>query len=205
MTALARTGFAERQPESSAQTPISAAPLPASLNGAETREPKGDAFVPRDIRTLWSCGSSRDSLSSPARSASPATPASSGSGSSPSSARSARIAIKTKGKILLINPADILAVEARGNYALLHRLTDSYSLREPLSRLAEKLRPYGFVRIHRSVLVNSAFVEEIRPGRSGEYILRIAGGKQYPVSRTYKPNLKLLAQSWIGSDSFEVE
>jgi len=113
-----------------------------------------------------------------------------------------KIAIKSKGKILLIKPADILAVEADGNYVLLRRHSDSHVLRESISTMAEKLRPYHFVRIHRSVLVNASSVEEIYPGPTGEYMLRIAGGKQYIVSRTYKCNLKLLAQSWIGTDSF---
>lgn len=113
-----------------------------------------------------------------------------------------KIAIKTKGKILLIHPGDILAVEAEGNYVLLRRLEDSYLLRESISTMAEKLQVYGFVRIHRSVLVNASSVEEIHPGTSGEYVLRIAGGREYMVSRTYKNNLKSLANSWIGTDSF---
>ena len=113
-----------------------------------------------------------------------------------------KIAIKTKGKILLIHPGDILAVEAEGNYVLLRRATDSYLLRESISTMAEKLQPYGFIRIHRSVLVNASSVEEIHPGTSGEYMLRIAGGRQYMVSRTYKNNLKSLAHAWIGTDTF---
>ncbi|HZV87683.1 MAG TPA: LytTR family DNA-binding domain-containing protein [Candidatus Binatus sp.] len=113
-----------------------------------------------------------------------------------------KIAIKTKGKILLINPGDILAVEAEGNYVLLRRPTDSYLLRESISTMAEKLQPYGFVRIHRSVLVNASSVEEIHPATTGEYMLRIAGGREYMVSRTYKNNLKSLAHSWIGTGSF---
>jgi len=113
-----------------------------------------------------------------------------------------KIAIKTKGKILLINPGDILAVEAEGNYVLLRRPTESYLLRESISTMAEKLQPYGFIRIHRSVLVNASSVEEIHPGTTGEYMLRIAGGKEYMVSRTYKNNLKSLAHSWIGTGSF---
>jgi DNA-binding LytR/AlgR family response regulator len=113
-----------------------------------------------------------------------------------------RIAIKTKGKILLFNPEDILAVEAEGNYVLLQRHSDSNLLRESISTMAEKLKAYGFIRIHRSVLVNAPWVQEIRPGATGEYILRIVNGKEYTVSRTYKNNLKLLAQSWIGLDSF---
>jgi two-component system LytT family response regulator len=118
------------------------------------------------------------------------------------SGKPVRIAVKTKGKILLFNPGDILAVEAEGNYVLLRRLSDSNLLRESISAMAEKLKDYGFVRIHRSVLINASWVEEIRPGSTGEYMLRIANGKEYVVSRTYKNNLKLLAQSWIGIDSF---
>ena len=113
-----------------------------------------------------------------------------------------KIAIKTKGKILLIHPGDILAVEAEGNYVLLRRPSDSYLLRESISTMAEKLEAYGFIRIHRSVLVNVSCVEEIHPGPSGEHMLRVAGGREYMVSRTYKNNLKSLANSWIGTDSF---
>jgi two-component system, LytTR family, response regulator LytT len=116
--------------------------------------------------------------------------------------RPIKIAIKTKGRILLIHPGDILAVEAEGNYVLLRRLTDSYLLRESISTMAEKLQAYGFIRIHRSVLVNASSVEEIHPGANGEYKLRVAGGREYMVSRTYKNNLKSLAHSWIGTDSF---
>jgi DNA-binding LytR/AlgR family response regulator len=113
-----------------------------------------------------------------------------------------KIAIKTKGKILLIHPSDILAIEAEGNYVLLRRPTDSYLLRESISTMAEKLQAYGFIRIHRSVLVNASAVEEIHPGTTGEYMLRITGGREYMVSRTYKSNLRSLAHSWIGTDSF---
>lgn len=122
--------------------------------------------------------------------------------SEPSPAKPVRIAVKTKGKILLFNPEDILAVEAEGNYVLLQRHSDSNLLRESISTMAKKLQAYGFVRIHRSVLVNASWVVEIRPGTTGEYVLRIANGKEYMVSRTYKNNLKLLAESWIGIDSF---
>jgi len=116
-----------------------------------------------------------------------------------------KIAIKTKGKIVLIHPGDILAVEAEGNYVLLRAAMDSYLLRESISTMAEKLEAYGFIRIHRSVLVNASSVEEIQPGTSGEYMLRIVGGKQYMVSRTYRNHLKSLALVWIGTHTFRDE
>lgn len=117
-------------------------------------------------------------------------------------AKSARIAIKTKKSILFIDPADVALVEAQGNYVLLQRLSGSYLLRESISAVAQKLEPYGFIRIHRSVLVNASFVEEIHPWATGEYILRVKGGKELAVSRTYKKNLKSLAQFWVGSNGF---
>jgi two-component system, LytTR family, response regulator len=119
--------------------------------------------------------------------------------------RSPRVAIKTKGRILFIDPGDVAVVQAEGNYVLLQGDIGSYLLRESISALAEKLRPYGFIRIHRSVLVNSRFVQEIRPWLTGEYGLRIKGGKEYAVTRTYKKNLRALAAFWIGTDSFLAE
>jgi hypothetical protein len=119
--------------------------------------------------------------------------------------QSPRIAIKAKGRILFVSPSELVAVEAQGNYVLLQRQSGSYLLRESISVMAEKLQPMGFIRIHRSILVNSSFVEEIQPCSTGEYAIRLKGGKEYTVTRTYKANLKCLAESWIGTDSFVFE
>ncbi|MGA7967563.1 MAG: LytTR family DNA-binding domain-containing protein, partial [Terriglobales bacterium] len=102
--------------------------------------------------------------------------------------------------ILLLDLADILAVQAEGNYVLLQLRLNSYLVREPLSSVAEKLKPYGFIRIHRSVVVNISAVEEIQPVPTGEYKLRVKGGKEYLVTRTYKHNLRDLTQLWVGSE-----
>jgi two-component system LytT family response regulator len=119
--------------------------------------------------------------------------------------QSPKVAIKAKGRVLFIDPGDVVAVQAEGNYVLLQRQSGSYLLRESISVMAEKLKPFGFIRIHRSVLVNSSFVEEIQPWTTGEYGLRLKGGKEYTVTRTYKKNLKSLAESWIGTDKFLAE
>lgn len=120
-------------------------------------------------------------------------------------AAATRIAIKGDGRILFIDPNDVVAVQAEGNYVLLQRETGSHLLRESISVMAEKLRPYGFIRIHRSVLVNSAFVREIRPWTTGEYGLTLKSGKEYTVTRTYKKNLREIADAWIGTDAFRPE
>jgi two-component system LytT family response regulator len=113
-----------------------------------------------------------------------------------------RIAIKAKGKILFISPGDVVAVQAEGNYVSLQRESDSYLLRESISVVAEKLKPYGFIRIHRSALVNTRFVVEIKPYSAGKYGLRVKGGKEYAVTSGYKKNLKPLTEFRIGSGAF---
>jgi two-component system LytT family response regulator len=115
------------------------------------------------------------------------------------------IAIKAKGRILFINPGDVVAVQAEGNYVSLQRESDSYLLRESISRVAEKLKPYGFIRIHRSALVNISFVVEINPYSTGKYGLRVKGGKEYAVSNGYKKNLKPLTEFRIGNGAFLAE
>ncbi len=111
-----------------------------------------------------------------------------------------RIAFKANGRILFLDLAEIVAVQAEGNYVSLRHRPNPYLLRESLSSMAEKLKPYGFIRIHRSVVVNISAVEEIQPLPTGEYRLRIKGGKEYLVTRTYKDNLRDLAQLWVGSE-----
>jgi DNA-binding LytR/AlgR family response regulator len=49
------------------------------------------------------------------------------------------------------------------------------------------------------MLVNTTFVEEIKPYSTGEYSLRVKGRQEYRVTRTYKKNLKFLAEFWIGA------
>lgn len=111
-----------------------------------------------------------------------------------------RIAFKAKGSILLLNLFDIVAVQAEGNYVSLQHRPSPYLVHESLSSMADKLNPYGFIRIHRSVLVNISAVEEILPLPTGEYRLRVRGGMEYLVTRTYKHNLRDLAQLWVGTE-----
>jgi two-component system LytT family response regulator len=113
-----------------------------------------------------------------------------------------RIAFKAKGCILILDLADILAVQAEGNYVSLQHQRSPYLVHASLSSMAEKLKPYGFIRVHRSVIVNISAIEKIHPLPTGEYRLCVRDGKEYLVTRTYKRNLRDLAQLWVGSDRF---
>jgi two-component system LytT family response regulator len=111
-----------------------------------------------------------------------------------------RIGVRSEGRIVFVDPRQVIAVEAQGSYVSLQGHGWAYVLRETISRVAEKLKGLGFVRIHRSTLVNAAFVQEIKPYGPARYGVRVEGGREYPVTRTYKRNLRSLATLWVGAD-----
>ena len=67
-----------------------------------------------------------------------------------------------------------------------------------MASVEQKLTPLGFVRIHRSILVNTTLVKDLRRDNTGTYMLRTTDGNEHPVGRTYKGNLKVIAKSWLG-------
>ena len=110
----------------------------------------------------------------------------------------ARIAIKAKGRVLFVHPIDVVVAKAQGNYVALVHKSGSYLVRETMVTAEQKLAPLGFVRIHRSTLVNSTLVKDLRRDNTGTYVLRTTDGSEHPVGRAYKGNLKVIARSWMG-------
>jgi two-component system LytT family response regulator len=110
----------------------------------------------------------------------------------------ARIAIKAKGRVLFVHPIDVVVAKAQGNYVALVHKSGSYLVRETMVTAEQKLAPLGFVKIHRSTLVNSTLVKDLRRDNTGTYVLRTTDGSEHPVGRAYKDNLKVIARSWMG-------
>lgn len=89
--------------------------------------------------------------------------------------------------------ADILAVRSAGNYVEFLLVGGELSLmRTTLTRLADELGSHGFLRVHRSWLVNPAHVRALAPEGSGDYALTLSGGQPVPLSRRYPDALAAL-------------
>ena len=110
----------------------------------------------------------------------------------------ARLAIKAKGRVLFVDPIDVFVAKAQGNYIALVHKSGCYLVRETMATAEQKLTTLGFLRIHRSVLVNTNLVKDLRRDNTGTYVLRTTDGSEYPVGRAYKDNLKMIARSWLG-------
>jgi len=110
----------------------------------------------------------------------------------------ARIAIKANGRVVFVDTMDVVAAKAQGNYVALVHKFGCYLVRETMATAEQKLTPLGFVRIHRSILVNTTLVKDLRRDNTGTYVLRTTDDREHPVGRAYKDNLKVIPRSWLG-------
>jgi DNA-binding LytR/AlgR family response regulator len=65
-------------------------------------------------------------------------------------------------------------------------------MRASLSEIETALGPSGFLRTHRSWVVNPAQVRLLKPSGSGDYRLALEGGAEAPVSRRFPKALAKL-------------
>jgi DNA-binding LytR/AlgR family response regulator len=85
--------------------------------------------------------------------------------------------------------AEIAWIEAAGNYVELHRGATPILHRAPLSQMERRLQGAGFVRIHRSRLVRRAAIVQVESKPSGDYVVRLADGRELAGSRRYRKPL----------------
>ncbi|WP_306204880.1 LytR/AlgR family response regulator transcription factor [Actinoplanes sp. RD1] len=98
------------------------------------------------------------------------------------------IPVELAGTTRLLPRSSVRWVEAQGDYARLHTADNSHLVRVSLATLAERWADAGFVRIHRSYLVQLRLVRELRLTSSG-YVVSIDGA-ELPVSRRHTRELK---------------
>jgi len=103
-----------------------------------------------------------------------------------------RFVIKAGGRVIFLSFDEIDWVEAAANYVRLSVGEHSYLLREGIGRIAERLDPAQFVRIHRSIIVNVQRIKALEPVNSGEYIVILKDGKELSCSRGYRTGLQQL-------------
>jgi len=98
------------------------------------------------------------------------------------------IAVELGGVTRFVNRGDIGWVEAQGDYARLHVGAESHLLRSPLTTLEASWAEAGFVRIHRSLLVNLVHVDEVR--MEGGRCSVVVAGEELGVSRRHTRELR---------------
>jgi DNA-binding LytR/AlgR family response regulator len=93
------------------------------------------------------------------------------------------IFIKSKNRLVKVALRDILFVEANDIYSNVYTAGNKYIVNYTLKAIAEKFPETGFLRVHRSYLVNHQKVEAL------EYNDLLLQGHRIPIGKTYRDGL----------------
>jgi two-component system LytT family response regulator len=104
-----------------------------------------------------------------------------------------RLVVHERGRALLVPIAEVQRLSAAGNYVEVHTATRQYLVRATLARLAQRLDPAQFLRVHRSHLVRAEFIAAIAPWAHGDLKLTLRDGSELMLSRRYR---SLLPDDW---------
>lgn len=98
------------------------------------------------------------------------------------------IPVELGGVTRFVQRSQVRYVEAHGDYARLHTASGSHLVRLPLASLEQRWAVHGFLRIHRSLLVARAYIEQVQveDGRATVVI----DGVPLPVSRRHTAQVR---------------
>ena len=83
----------------------------------------------------------------------------------------------------LIQRADILYLQAHGDYVRVITADARHLVRSTLNEIERRWAPHGFHRVHRRYLVNLKRASEVRPQLNGTAVLILADGAGLPIAR----------------------
>ena len=85
-----------------------------------------------------------------------------------------------------LDPKRVRYIKADGNYVRVVGDGEPVLARERIAGMEEQLRGARFLRIHRSVLVNLAFLRELRPHGNGDYEFLLESGESFVSGSAYR-------------------
>ena len=107
--------------------------------------------------------------------------------------RLCRFVVHERGRSLIVPIGEVSRLSAAGNYVEVHTPARRHLVRATLSRLAQRLDPAEFLRVHRSHLVRTNAIAEIAPWAHGDLKLTLQDGSELMLSRRYR---NLLPEDW---------
>jgi two-component system LytT family response regulator len=104
--------------------------------------------------------------------------------------RATRLLIRDRGQTHVLAVEQIEYVEAQDDYIQIHAQGKTWMKTQSLSDLETQLDPAKFIRVHRSYLVNIAFVKSTERISKDGIVALMQDGNQVPVSRAGHERLR---------------
>lgn len=93
-------------------------------------------------------------------------------------------------KFSVIEPKNVVYIEAGLDGILAFTMSGSYRIKETLQYYESLWAAYGFIRINKSQLVNLLHVKEIIPWFNSRYVLKMANNIELEVSKIFSKKLR---------------
>ena len=100
------------------------------------------------------------------------------------------LTVKLGDRILLIKIDDIIHIQAEEKYVFLHTGDGKKHLTDYTLSILETKLPEDFLRIHRSDIINTNHITEIRRGFNGALIFVMSNGEKITSSRSNSESLR---------------
>jgi hypothetical protein len=104
----------------------------------------------------------------------------------PSDPRPPEIWLRDGAKSIRVDPVQIVSVTSAGNYVEFALPDARHLIRGTLAGEENRLKPFGFVRIHRTRLVNMMRVVAIEGRSNGDFVAKMDTGEMIAGSRRYR-------------------
>ena len=102
--------------------------------------------------------------------------------------------LKEKGVERIIKTSKVYYLEARSVYVIIRTRQDSTLYRAALN-LLEKQLPATFLRVHRSFIINTNFIESYKYLNNNTFAFQMKNGEKIVSSRSYKSEIKAMLES----------
>jgi len=106
-----------------------------------------------------------------------------------------RLAVRSAGKTMFVDLEEVDWIEACENYVQLHTGRANHLLHVAMNTIAKSLDPEVFLRIHRSIIVNTSRIKELQSGPHGEYVITLESGVRLQSGRSYSEKLKAMSEN----------
>lgn len=103
-----------------------------------------------------------------------------------------QILIEKDGRIIPIKVCEILYIESFGKEQVIHKLNSKYTVFLKMGEIEKKLQTKGFIRVHRSYLVNCHYIKEL-----GNEDAILINGDKIPISRYRKKEIREKYKDYI--------
>jgi Response regulator of the LytR/AlgR family len=100
------------------------------------------------------------------------------------------IFVRVGRKIVSVQVGDIVWIEAEGDYTRLHTDNGTHLCNLTMNTLEEKLNPSGFLRVHRSYMIERDSIEHLVGDGEGGFIVVLKNKARVKVSRTYAAKIR---------------